>query len=249
MQIQKEDLRKMKKFLSIAVVIAMVALAVPAFGLYDDNSNKATSTSTATGGNGGNGFGGTGGRSDSSSSAGNVSGLGNRAYSPEASATQGQLQGQMQGQGQGQIAAQGQGQLGIVSPSQSVGGDTTKNTAYVMTAPNTVAGKDQQASSIYSIFGGINVAQTAEYVVCREKMDVIENLKKGGYLSIEEAAAEMTATWKQFKDNTQEKRVLWIGPKTRGVHLGNLAGLLAMDSCNEINTDNWMGLKNLGKKK
>ena len=69
MQIQKEDLRKMKKFLSIAVVIAMVALAVPAFGLYDDNSNKATSTSTATGGNGGNGFGGTGGRSDSSSSA------------------------------------------------------------------------------------------------------------------------------------------------------------------------------------
>ena len=233
----------MKKFLSVVVALAIIALAVPAFGLYDNNSENATATSNATGGNGGNGFGGTGGRSDSSSSssAGNVSGLGNRAYSPEASATQ----GQMQGQGQGQIAAQGQGQLGIVSPSQStsVGGDTTKNTAYVMTAPNTVAGKDQQASSIYSIFGGINVAQTAEYVVCREKMDVIENLKKGGYLSVEEAAAEMAATWKQFKDNTQEKRVLWIGPKTRGVHLGNLAGLLAMDSCNEINTDNWLGLK------
>jgi hypothetical protein len=186
----------------------------------------------------------------------NILGTGNRGYSPSADSNssssigaisnsnknkQGQDQKQKQAQGQ----MQGQGQLGIVSPTQSVGGDTQKNTAYVLTAPNTVAGQGQQASSVYSIFGGVNMAQTAEYQICREKIDVIKNMEVCGYLSKEEALAEARDAFNQLKDNTQVKRILWIGPKTRGVHLGNAFGILAMDSCNEINTDNWMGLKSL----
>ena len=236
----------------ILTALLAVALAVPAYALFDDNSTNANAASSAISSSSPvQNFTPTN-RSDNSNDNRNTN-TNITSSSARTDQTQGQLQGQMQGQGQIAAQGQGQGQLGIVSPTQStsVGGDTQKNTAYVMTAPNTVAGAGQQAASVYSIFGGVNVAQTAEYITCREKMDVIENLKKGGYLTADEAQAEMAIAWKQFKDNTQEKRWLFIGPKTRGVNAGNIFGLFATDSCNEFNTDNWMGIKNikLGKKK
>lgn len=145
-------------------------------------------------------------------------------------------------QGQGQLQGQAQGQIGEVN----VSGDSEKHImgeALYLAAPTTTAAQGQQASAVYSIFGGVNMAQTAEYQICKEKIDVATMMVKNGYLTVEEGKAEALKAYQELLDNTQAKRILWVGPKTRGVHLGNLFGMLAMDSCNEINTDNWLGTK------
>jgi hypothetical protein len=132
-----------------------------------------------------------------------------------------------------------QGQSNTVAPEQSttVGGDTNKNTAYVMTAPNTVAGQGQQAASLYSIFGGINTAESSEYSVCIEKIRVISQMNASGLIDKELAKEEALEALAQLKDASKPKRVLGFLWKTRGVHLLNGCGLLATDACEDFNID------------
>ena len=249
-----------KLFLAAVIAVAVLALAVPAFAVLDDNSTNQTNSqianggnSTATGGNstatGGSSVstatGGAGGRADSSILASGNSSNDNRNantqnFSPRNTnvnkTNSRSSSNQHQGQGQNQTA----------NGTVSVSGDTEKHVmgeGLYLAAPNTVAGAGQQASSVYSVFGGVNMTQTQEYQVCREKIDVITSMRTAGYLTADEATAEAKAAWAQLKDNTQPKRFLWIGPKTRGVSGGNLFGIVACDGCNEFNTDNWMGLK------
>lgn len=157
---------------------------------------------------------------------------------------QGQAQGQGQQQGQGQAqsavsnatsgsaAIQGQGQLGIVSQgnNQSVGGDTTKNTVYATTWPNLSGGVGVSQGNVYSVFGGIGVSSTEEYKVCIEKLMVIDTLVKLGYLSTDEAKAEVKEILSSLKYNTNTKRFLGIFWKTSGRNLLNGLGLLSWDS-------------------
>jgi hypothetical protein len=209
-----------KKLMSMLLIVSMVVLATPAFALWDTKIDEQTNNS-----------------SDATALAAQQQG-------------QGQAQGQGQGQMQGQaaIAAQGQGQLGIVGQkatndqSVSVGGDTQKNNAYILTAPNTVAGDGQQAMAAYSIVGGVNVAESSEYKVCIEKIRIVSQMLAADLITKDVAIVEANAAFEQMKDSTQPKRILWVGPKTRGIHLGNGLGLLAMDGCS-VNTDT------IGKKK
>lgn len=133
---------------------------------------------------------------------------------------QGQLQGQMMGQGQ----TMGQDQIGEVTTVVD-----EHNKAYAYGAPSTVAGEGQQASSIYSIFGGVNLAQSEEAKTCMDNINVIAQLATNGFLSKEEAKQEALAQFAQLKDATKSKRLLGILWKTRGVHLLNGFGLLAWD--------------------
>jgi hypothetical protein len=140
--------------------------------------------------------------------------------------SQGQGQGQLQGQSmdQGQAMLQGQGQLGEVNTTVD-----EHNKAYAYGAPHTVAQSGQQAAGVYSIFGGINFAQTEEARACMDKIDVIVQLAKNGFLTCDEAKAEALAQWNQLKDSTKSKRLLGILWKTRGCHLLNGLGLLSWD--------------------
>lgn len=226
----------MKKFI-VCFIAVLFIIATPAFALYDDNSNTATggnatsgdSTSTAIGGNGFGFSNATGGDAN----AGNVSGFGNTAYSPSSSskstnintpianARQNQKQAQDQGQGQGQIAV---GQVQVQDNS------SYESKAYSFAPPALSSNKGMNEGNIYSIFGGIGLAEDSEYVLAIEKLAVIERLEKLGYISKEEAISEGRICLMQLKDSTLPKRILAIGPKTRGRHLLNLFGLIALDS-------------------
>jgi len=152
----------------------------------------------------------------------------NKAYGGDANQKQGQAQGQ--GQAQAAIAAQMQGQANLQGTNVKVDGDTTKYTNYEMTAPDTIAQKGQSAFPGYSIFGGINLAETEEATICLEKIICISQMEKAGLLTKEEAISEAKAAFKQLKQATRPKRILSIGPKTRGRHLFNGFGILATDS-------------------
>ena len=157
---------------------------------------------------------------------------------------QGQMQGQDQDQKQGQAQAQEanntqgqssmQGQAQDASNSQgqsntiSIDGDEVNSYSFAPPALN--AQKGTEATNAYSIFGGVGFSQTEEYTVTIEKISVIERMEKLGYLSAEEARAEARYAFAQLKDATKPKRVLGFLWKTRGRHLGNVLGLLSMDS-------------------
>jgi len=223
----------MKKLISVIMIGMMVFSSPMAFADIDDViGSAAESTSISHGGS-----------ADSRSNSDSRS-------SANAAQQQGQLQGQAQGQMQGQaaIAAQGQGQLGIVGQkstndqSVNVGGDTQKNTAYVMTAPNTVAGDGQSAMSACSIFGGLNLADSAEYKECIEKIRVVSQMSAANLITTEVAKAEAWEAYQQMKESTQPKRVLGVLWKTRGRHIFNGFGMLSTDSA-PVNSDNLFGLK------
>jgi len=141
---------------------------------------------------------------------------------------QGQLQGQQMGQGQVGINDQGQGQdqFGHVEVDDH---STYEQKVYHLAAPNTVASSGQKASSVYSIFGGLNLAQTEEAKHCMDVLNVIGEMQGAGYLTEAEAKAEAMAIFKQLKDATKSKRLLGILWKTRGHHLLNGLGLLSWD--------------------
>jgi len=247
----------MKKFLSIVVAVAMIALSVPAFALLDDNSTNnagGNASATATGGQGGNGgiglggvgFGGSGGSSyvkDSGNSSNDIRNTNtnlNNADADSKSESESNSKSKSSARSN-QKQGQAQGQVAVGKVSTDVGGD--KITTYVMTAPNTVAGEGQQAASIYSIVGGVNTAESSEFKLAKEKITLLSQMEASGLITKELAQAEALEALTQLKDASQPRRFLGIGPKTRGVHLLNGLGLLATDGCNEVNWDNAFGLK------
>jgi hypothetical protein len=189
---------------------------------------------------------------------------------------QGQLQGQAQGQGQAQIGINDndnkntnvgtnvginenkndnrssakstaiQGQLQGNKQETNIGGDTEKT--YYMAAPAQAVAKGVDQGAIYSIFGGVNLSQTEEYQVCIEKLNTIVLMKANGFLSSEDAAIEAKKAFAQLKDSSTPKRILMVGPKTRGRHLLNAFGLLANDSwVNEDKVNDKVQAKELGQ--
>lgn len=208
--------------LFFAVVLSFM-LVIPAYAMFDDNSTNQDQQQGQIGIN----------RNDNTNLQGQSQGMisdnenTNRNNNDNENTN---LQGQAQGQGQGQIA------VGKVKTDQAnaqsvnVEGDTMKT--YVMTAPNTVANKGQSAFSGYSIFGGINLAESEEATTCMEKIICISQMQQAGLLTQEEAVSEAKLAFQQLKDSTKPKRILGFGPTTRGRHLFNVFGILA--------TDNWI---------
>ena len=138
---------------------------------------------------------------------------------------QGQLQGQNQGQGQGQVAV---GSVGTeVSNSVSVAGDNSSYKSYSFSPPALNAEKGSSPLNAYSIFGGIGVSSTEQYVVSIETLAVIERMEKLGYLSKAEARKEARKVFKQLKKTTSPKKLLGILWETRGRHILNGLGLLS----------------------
>jgi len=130
-----------------------------------------------------------------------------------------------QDQDQGQLQGQGQFAVGQVQVQ-----DNSSYEAYSFSPPGLNPTKGMNEGNIYSIFGGIGLSEDAEYAVCIEKLAVIERMAAAGYLSDEDAQEEALAAFEQLKEATQTKRILGVGPKTRGRHIFNMFGLIATDS-------------------
>jgi len=188
------------------------------------SSNASVGNTSATGGAGGRS------ESDATSSAGNVSGLGNRAYSPSADSTQLQGQGQGQMQGQGQL----QGQVGNTTDVNVEGDDVEGSIAVAY--PSQSSQKGQAASTVYSMFGGFSNAQTEEYLKMLEVLTAIKVIEGYGYITHEEAVVEAREYLAQLKHVSKERRLLGILWKTNSNHLLNGMGLLSWDPCG-INID------------
>ncbi len=190
------------------LVLAVCLISLPAYALLDDNSTNQEQVA-----NGGS-----------------------------ASQDQGQGQGQDQGQGQNQGQAQGQGQgqaqaaVAIQGQNQGQGNEQVTNisdkdevNSYVMAAPNTVAHDGQSAMSAYSVFGGLNIAESDEYMLAIEIIRTLSQMQAAGLITKDEARAEALEALDQLKESTRPKRVLGFLWKTRGRHAGNLLGLISMD--------------------
>ena len=101
---------------------------------------------------------------------------------------------------------------------------------YYLSAPNTVAEIGQRASSMYSIFGGVNMAQTEEAKQTSDNIKLLVFMAKNGIINKVELRKEAIVHYKQLRHASKPKRVLGILWRTRGNHLGNMFGALSMDS-------------------
>ena len=169
----------------------------------------------------------------------------------EASAKQGQLQGQAQGQaqgqGQGQIGinkssnknsnknAQGQGQIGI-NEAVGQGNTTTTNlntdqetTVYAPTWAPTPSTQGKEESKVYSIWGGIDTNELSRDVRTDHQIKTLKLLQAENIIDAEQYANEMIEVYESLEFENNRTRFLGFLWKTKGRHLGNLFGILAMD--------------------
>ena len=101
---------------------------------------------------------------------------------------------------------------------------------YYLSAPSTVAESGQRASAMYSFFGGVNMAQTEEAKQTSDNIKLLVFMAKNEIINRDELRKEAIAQYKQLRHASKPKRVLGILWRTRGNHVGNLFGALAMDS-------------------
>jgi len=218
----------------IAIVIAIALMASPVVlgdagvaGVIGSGS-ASDSSSSATGGAGG-----AGGNAVSGGGTGIGTGVGTGIGGDSSAASDANAQ-----------------QLGIVEQGseQSTAVDASeKNNVFapVFVAPSLNPTKGMAESQLNSIFGGLGFSQTEEYSTCSESIKLTLEALSAGIITKEEAKEEYLAAKTQYKDATSPKRLLSIGPKTRGRHLLNGFGLLANDGCKEFNTDNWFAMKGI----
>ena len=97
----------------------------------------------------------------------------------------------------------------------------------ILVAPTTNAQKGQYSTNVYSIVGGIGIAETEQYQMCMDKIELISKLADAGYLTDDEAQAEMDEAFAQLKHLTKTKKFLGVLWRTSGCNLGSGFGLLA----------------------
>ena len=196
---------KMKKILATILIVSIVLFGTPAFGLLDhneDNSILKGATNTATSGNA---------VVKDNVVEGGAGGAG--------------------GDAEGGVAIQGQ--LGLVGQTNQqgtkveVGGDEVKT--YIMQAPHTSAEKGQSAASAYSLFGGLNLAETEEGEKCIEVIRAVSQAEAANLITHEKAVEIANEMINQLVVTARPKRVLGILWRTNGRHLFNGFGMLATD--------------------
>ncbi len=201
---------KIKKILATILIVSIVLFGTPAFGLLDDNSTNQNQGQGQQQGI----------DSDIDNSQGQQQGQGQGQ-------AQGQGQGQDQGQAQAAISAQAQGQANLQGTKVEVGGD--KITTYIMEAPSTRAEKGQSAASGYSLFGGLNLAETEEGEKCIEVIRAVSQAEAAKLITHERAVEIANEMINQLVVTTRPKRILGVLWKTNGRHLFNLFGVLSTD--------------------
>ncbi len=107
---------------------------------------------------------------------------------------------------------------------------------YVLHAPDTVAELGQRASSVYSLFGGVNMAQTEETKQTGDNIKLLVFMAKNKIISSDELRYEVIEQYVQLKDASRPKRLFGVLWKTRGNSIVNGFGMLSMD-------DLWSKLK------
>jgi len=123
-------------------------------------------------------------------------------------------QGQNQGQNQGQAQVMGQAQKGEVKNDIEIDGDKTEvNSISFANMPNQ---KGQSNLSLQSPWGAAAVSQTERYQMVIEKIGVISAIYEAGFLTAEEAKAEVAEAFQQLKNMTKEERFLGIFWRTSG---------------------------------
>ncbi|TDI96959.1 MAG: hypothetical protein E2O29_01625 [Deltaproteobacteria bacterium] len=109
------------------------------------------------------------------------------------------------------------------------GGSASIGDSYVLHAPDTVAQSGQRASSVYSLFGGVNMAQTEEAKQTGDNIKLLVFMAKNGIISADELRYEVIEQYVQLKDASRPKRLFGVLWRTRGNSLVNGFGMLSMD--------------------
>ncbi len=224
-----------KKILAVVMTVAMLFCASTAFGLLDDksvlkDSNNALAGAVGIGGDQQQQMGQIGINDQQQGQIG--INKNKNIYSPDNKNVQGDVTGI---QGQLGVVGQGNKQGTIVDASE-------KNDIFapVFVAPSLNPVKGMNEAQINSILGGIGFSQTEEYSTCSESIKLTLDALKAGLITVDEAKEEYLIAKSQFEDATAPKRILSIGPKTRGRHIFNLFGMIATDAC-DLNVDNNLG--------
>jgi len=123
-------------------------------------------------------------------------------------------------------AATGGAATGGTGGSVNVEGDTT----YSYTQGDITPTVGADGVNFGTPFGGIGLTGTEEYRQAQAKIEVTIALYKAGILTDQEAKRNAYLAYQQMDDASCPKRLLMLGPKTRGRHLLNGFGMLATDS-------------------
>lgn len=121
----------------------------------------------------------------------------------------------------------------IANSSSSGGGGGGKTTLYAYSAPGLAPQVGVESLQLNSVFGGIAVSNSEDYVKDMGRVGLVSKVYEQGLITKDEARNEVNQSLKRLKGSTGPKRLLGVGPVTRGKHLFNLFGLLATDSWRE----------------
>lgn len=110
--------------------------------------------------------------------------------------------------------------------SVSVEGDTN----YTYSQGNITPTVGADGVNVGTPLGGVGLTGTEEYRQAQAKIEVTIALYQAGLLTEQEAKRDAFLAYQQMDDASCPKRLLMIGPKTRGRHLLNGFGILATDS-------------------
>ena len=105
-----------------------------------------------------------------------------------------------------------------------------RNTSYAYTQGNITPTVGADGVNFGTPFGGIGLTGTEEYRQAQAKIEVTIALYQAGILTGQEAKRNAFLAYQQMDAASCPKRLLMIGPKTRGRHLLNGFGMLATDS-------------------
>lgn len=104
------------------------------------------------------------------------------------------------------------------------------NTSYAYTQGDITPTVGADGVNFGTPFGGIGLTGTEEYRQAQAKIEVTIALYQAGILTGQEAKRNAFLAYQQMDDASCPRRLLMIGPKTRGRHLLNGFGMLATDS-------------------
>lgn len=208
----------MKKLLSLVFVFCVICSTTALGAASDQGCDSSGNTAAGCGGTTNNG--GNGGNGGSGGQGGNGGNSTVGAITNTNTANGGSV---------GDVSNTSEG--GSVENSVDVSGDS--GSSYSYGAPSLSPALGTEALQLHSIFGGISVSNTEDYAVQIAELNTLSDLVKAEIITASEAREAALHSIKRLHWSSRPKRLLGVGPKSRGKHLFNLFGLLATDSYRE----------------
>ena len=112
---------------------------------------------------------------------------------------------------------------------------TDSSRSYSYSAPSLSPAVGNETSQLGSVFGSLSLSNTEDYVKETKRAEVVIALYQLGLIGEFEAQDEAQSILQELRDSSRAKRIIGVGPKTRGKHLFNLFGILATDSYRDNN--------------